>query len=221
MYWLKRGGGLGWFEAINKVGGMSLWKALFGGHAKPAKTQSSQTSAGIDHLPSEFVVFDLETTGLNVETHEIIEIAAILHTKGSNTHATIQSLVVPIKKIPKKITEVTGITQEMVAAGGIPLGEAITSFAEFVGDRRLVAFNAEFDMEFLQAAATKCGRPKFKNNVSCALKMARRAWPGLNGYKLTDLVPHDDAGKAHRALGDAQRALIVYAGAVAQLKSEK
>lgn len=175
----------------------------------------------IDILPDTFIVFDLETTGLNSETHEIIEVGAIRFKKGTNTHDTFQSLVKPKKSVPKKITEITRITQTMVEAEGKPIAEVLDEFAAFVGDLRLVTFNADFDMAFLQAAAAGSGRPPFDNPVSCALKMSRRAWPQRKSFRLDDLAKDGQIndGTAHRALEDARRALIVYAAASAQLKS--
>ena len=174
-----------------------------------------------DHLPPEFVVFDLETTGLDASRHEIIEIAAIRYKKGTTTQDTLQSFVKPTKRVPKKITDLTGITQEMVDAQGEPLVDVLKGFANFVGSCRLVTFNAEFDMAFLQAAARSSGTTEFGNPVSCALKMARRAWPGRKSYRLNDLASDGQfsQGTAHRALEDSRRALIVYAAAVAELKS--
>ena len=175
----------------------------------------------IDLLPETFIIFDLETTGLNASRHEIIEVAAIRFKKGTTTHETLQGLVKPKKPVPQEITDLTGITQEMVDRDGEPLHEVLAAFAAFVGDRRLVSFNAEFDMAFLQAAAKGSGLPAFSNPVSCALKMARRAWPKRKSFRLDDLASDGQfqKGAAHRALEDARRALIVYAAAVAQLKS--
>lgn len=175
----------------------------------------------IDVLPETFIVLDLETTGLKSGIHEIIEIAAIRFKKGTNTHDTFQSLVKPKKAVPNKIIEITGITQVMVESEGRPIGEVLEEFRNFVGELRLVTFNAEFDMAFLQAAATRSGKPAFANPVSCALKMARRAWPQRKSFRLDDLAKDGQIieGKAHRALEDARRALIVYAAAAAQLKS--
>lgn len=109
----------------------------------------------------------------------------------------------------------------MLDRDGEPLHEALAAFAAFVGDLRLVSFNAEFDMAFLQAAAKDCGLRAFGNPVSCALKMARRAWPKRRSYRLDDLASDGQfqKGAGHRALEDARRASIVYAAAVAQLKS--
>lgn len=174
-----------------------------------------------DHLPETFIVLDLETTGLDFNQHEIIEIAAIRYRKGSTNHQTIQALVKPLKKVPKKITEITGITQEMLEAKGEPLADAMREFMAYVGNDRLVTFNAEFDMAFLHAATAQLGLPKLNNPVSCALKMARRAWPKRKSFRLSDLAFDGQfaSGTAHRALEDARCALIVYSAAVAELRA--
>lgn len=173
------------------------------------------------HLPDQFVVLDLETTGLDADKHEIIEIAAIKYTRGQPSQLTFQCLIKPSKRLPKKIIEITGITDEMLEKEGSELHGSLEEFAAFVGGLRLVTFNAEFDMAFLQQAATTCGLPQFNNPVSCALKMSRRAWPKRKSYRLVDLSRDGqiDEGKAHRALEDARRALIIYSAAVAQLKA--
>jgi DNA polymerase III subunit epsilon len=174
-----------------------------------------------DHMPDTFVVIDLETTGLDAGRHEIIEIAAIRYKKGTTTHDTFQALVKPSRKVPSKITEITGITQAMLDAEGEPLAQVLQQLNAFVGSMRLVTFNAEFDMAFLDAAYEKHGFTKPSNPVSCALKMARRAWPQRKTFRLDDLANDGDfaEGRAHRALEDARRALIVYAAATAKLGS--
>jgi len=165
----------------------------------------------IDHLPETFIVLDLETTGLDATRHEIIEIAAIRYRKGNTTHETLQALVKPSKKVPKKITEITGITQEMLETSGEPLADVLREFKAFVGEHRLVTFNAEFDMAFVHAATSQHGLPKLNNPVSCALQMARRAWPKRKTFRLRDLASDGGfaGGTAHRALEDARCALIV------------
>ena len=187
------------------------------------KRKSGQTSqADLSILPERFVVFDLETTGLKPDTHEIIEIGAIRVNRDSDNHDTFQALVKPTKKIPKKITEITGITQDMVEKDGEPLKVLLPQFLEFVGDLPLVSYNAEFDMAFLTAAIRKTQAGKQVNNrVSCALKMARRAWPGLKSYRLPDLAKIGNLSDEdnHRALGDCKRTMIVYTAAAAKLKS--
>lgn len=176
----------------------------------------------LKHLPERFVVFDLETTGLDSSKHEIIEIGAIRVNRDSTEHETFQSLVKPKRKVPKKITEITGITHEMVMADGEALDEAVRGFMEFAGDLPLVSFNAEFDMAFLRKAARDSSL-EVNNEVSCALLMARRAWPGRKSYRLANLAADGnlDGSDAHRALADCKRALIVYAAASARLGSSR
>lgn len=169
----------------------------------------------------EFVVFDIETTGLDPRQHEIIEIAALL-VDGSKIGGaslmnvqTVQCLIKPKRRIPRKITDITGITQNMVDQKGVFLADAIIEFTRFVGGRRLVAYNAKFDVSFIEAAM---GR-ELENPISCALKMARRAWPRLISYKLSEIAKSVDAGSAHRALADSHRALMIYMAAAQVLRS--
>jgi DNA polymerase III subunit epsilon len=185
------------------------------------RRSSGVQQVATSYLPETFVVLDLETTGLDATRHEIIEIAAIRYRKGTTTHETIQALVKPTKKIPKKITDLTGITQEMIEASGEQLSDVLSQFIAFAREDRLVTFNAEFDMAFLHAAVARNGLTKIENPVSCALLMARRAWPNRKSFSLRNLASDGRFadGSGHRALDDARCALIVYAAAVAELKA--
>lgn len=178
----------------------------------------AQPRIRIEHLPQRFIVFDLETTGLDPQRDEIIEIGAIRVNRDSIHHETFQMLVKPTRDVPEQITSLTGITQAMLDAEGVPIEEALPAFLNFVGDLRLVAYNAEFDLGFLEKAAARQSRT-IHNSVSCALKMARRAWPGRRSYRLADLAKDGNLSglNAHRALGDSERALIVYMAAASIL----
>jgi len=168
-------------------------------------------------LPEHFIIADLETTGLDSTKDEIIEIGAIRVNRDSDHHETFQAYVRANKKIPKKITAITGITQAMIDEKGEPLGSVLKEFKDFVGDLRIVTYNAEFDMAFLNAASVHTGGViNFPNPVSCALEMARRAWPRRRSYRLGDISKDGGLSQAgtHRALGDCQRALTVYTAAV-------
>jgi DNA polymerase III subunit epsilon len=169
-------------------------------------------------LPSTFVVFDLETTGLDPARDEIIEIGAVRFSPATEVYDTFRVLVQPTKRIPRMITRINGISQDMVNREGIPLGAAVKQFGDFIRDFPLVSFNAAFDMAFLQNAA-KLQHLTINNSSSCALKMARLAWPNRESYKLSDLA--ENAGLSqdgtHHALLDCKRALIVYIAAVSLL----
>jgi DNA polymerase-3 subunit epsilon len=91
-------------------------------------------------------------------------------------------------------------------------------FLSFVGNSRLVFFNAAFDNAFLSRAMRSMGII-INNPVSCALEMSRRAWPGLKSYKLSDLARSLDTAGNHRALKDCELTVSVYAAAANELRS--
>jgi DNA polymerase-3 subunit epsilon len=175
-------------------------------------------SSALSCVPPQFVVFDLETTGLSPTLDEIIEIGAVRITATSLHHPTLQMLVKPVKPIPKHITRLTSISQAMVDSEGVVLGEAITSFIDFIGDLPLVSYNAKFDMAFLEQSARRCG-VVIKNPATCALEMARRAWPRRESYRLADIASEGglSVDDSHRALGDCRRTVLVYAAAASKL----
>lgn len=180
--------------------------------------RSRSRRANLSMLPEQFVVIDIETTGLDPSKHEIIEIGAVRVRRDSDKHTTFQSLIKPHEEIPKKITQITGIDQELIEKEGEDLESVLNEFVEFIGDLRLVAYNAEFDMDFLRRATEKYGL-SIKNPYSCALKMARRAWPGLRSYKLSDLAGTGGLYTEghHRTLKDCELTITVYTAAASKL----
>ncbi len=99
----------------------------------------------------------------------------------------------------------------MVDGDGLPLSEALIQFKEFIGDLPIVTFNASFDMGFIWKAAKRHGIP-MNNRFTCALKMARRAYPGLSSYRLVDLARMGNLSDedTHRALGDCKRTVPIF-----------
>lgn len=159
-------------------------------------------------LPKQFIVLDLETSGLDPLKHEIIEIGIISVDTSSTQHKTLNTLIKPTKPITKKITQITGITNEQLNLEGVSLDEALAQSLAIIGDRPIVTYNAEFDIAFLESAL----KAPIQNPKVCALKLARKAFPGLKSYKLSEVcralkIPHNNA---HRALGDARATLDVY-----------
>jgi DNA polymerase III epsilon subunit family exonuclease len=186
--------------------------------ATQVRTGSPLPRHDLSVLPEQFIVLDLETTGLSPERNEIIEIGAIRVHRDSSHHDVFQTLVKPKKKVPKFITEMTGISQAMVESNGDPLEVALADFMEFIGDLPLVAFNAQFDMGFLRSAANRNGIV-IKNRYACALKLSRRAWPGLASYRLDELSKMGSSSEedTHRAVADCQRTMIVFAAAASEV----
>lgn len=162
-------------------------------------------------LPHQFVVLDLETTGLSPIVNEIIEIGALKVTLEMNEHSAFQTFVKPTKRVPNNITRMTGITQAMVDEHGIELQSALRQLMEFIGELPLVTYNAQFDMAFLWAAAKRC-HLELPNQYSCALKRARRAFPDFPSHKLSYMAERLSLpdGNQHRAVGDCERAAHVF-----------
>ena len=137
-----------------------------------------ETSAQFD---DEIVCFDLETTGLNNRTDQIIEIGAVL-LKGSEIVDRFDTFVDPGFPIPRKIVELTSITDEMVA-GAPSQEEALNQFLDWAGDRLLAAHNADFDMGFLTEGCKRIGRP-FQNPSLDTLTLSQYLLPDLGKYTL-------------------------------------
>ena len=150
----------------------------------------------------EYVVFDLETTGLSFTDDHITEIGAAIYKDGKMTER-FQTFVDPERKLTQKIVELTGITDEMLQ-GAPKLSEAIPAFLEFCGGRPLAAHNADFDVSFVKEACRKLDLP-FAPTYLDTLVMAQGLLPGLGKYKLNivaDALSLPDFNH-HRAVDDA------------------
>ena len=172
-------------------------------------------------LPMRFVVVDLETTGFSPDVDEIIEIGALFIDREAREEQKFHALVCPTKPIPSRVAEVTQLSHGLLACRGEPLQEALERFLLFIGKHRLVFFNAPFDMGFLEKALDFY-KLQITNPVSCVLRMARQAWPGLPSYKLNQLaktagVPVDGT---HQALRDCRLVLDVYKAAAFELRRD-
>lgn len=156
-----------------------------------------------------FIVADLETTGLNADTDEVIEFAGVQVTPDGVIAGEFSTLVRPARPVPAEITRLTGITQDAIDREGRPLADALRAFAAFVGTHPIFFHNAPFDHGFIKKAASRA-KVKFANPVHDTLPLARQAWPSLVTYKLAALAQHVGAPvPTHRALEDAKAALVV------------
>jgi DNA polymerase-3 subunit alpha (Gram-positive type) len=135
---------------------------------------------------AEFVVFDIETTGLSVTNHKIIEIAAVRMAKGKEIDR-FSTFVNPHEPIPYAITQLTSITDEMVRDAP-DIDPVIREFKRFVGDAVLVAHNAQFDIGFVQHALKQAGEEPLPNPVLDTLELARLLHPTLKNHRLNTLT---------------------------------
>lgn len=151
----------------------------------------------------DYVVFDLETTGLSPETDEIIEISGI-RVRGGKAEEEFSTLVNPGRPIPYAASRINGITDSMVRDAPA-LEDALERFLAFAGEDILVGHNIHtFDMLFLYNGAARALKRAVPNDYVDTLYLARNCLPGLYRYRLTDLAAHFgiDTQGAHRALKD-------------------
>ena len=165
----------------------------------------------------EMVVFDIETTGLSAETCKITEIGAV-KIKDGEVLDRYNSFVNPERPIPQEIVALTGITDEMVADAR-KIDEVLPEFFDFVGDRLLIAHNADFDTGFIRVAAKQLGI-EFKNPYLDTLGLARAIIPEMKSYKLDRLANHYKLGEFnhHRASDDAEMLANIFFKMLEQLK---
>ena len=154
-------------------------------------------------LDLKFCALDLETTGGNLETDQIIEIgmAKIERLKITERKSI---LLRPEIKIPVFIQRLTSIRQKDVQ-NARKIEDCIDEIISFLGDAILVAHNTSFDIPFLNAVLARLGRPKLKNPALCTNLMTKYLLPYLlnsNLNHMSDLF-NIDLPHAHRALDDA------------------
>lgn len=150
-----------------------------------------------------FVVFDIETTGFSSVYDKIIEIGAVKIKNGTIVDR-FSSFINPEVKIPYKINELTGITDDMVKDAET-IDKVLPKFMEFVKDSVLVAHNANFDTSFIRKNCNDLNL-EFKYGIMDTVLLAKYLFPQLNKYKLNIIAKHLGISleNHHRAVDDAK-----------------
>ena len=167
-------------------------------------------------LPTKYVVIDTETTGLDYDFCDIIEVCAIRYSDGKCIDK-FSTLVKPREQfvfnaeteewIPRFvdsfITELTGITNDMLSQAPEP-ATVMPELRAFLGDSILLAHNANFDINFLYDAIGQHCDAALENNFVDTLRIARKVFPDLEHHRLSDVahacnLPSENA---HRAEAD-------------------
>lgn len=161
------------------------------------ENQNLNYGDGVIAFPDDYVVLDLETTGLCAGRDLIIEFAAVKVRNGQVVD-TFQSLCDPGFPIPPAIEAITGITTEMVRNSPNPRS-VLPDFLDFVGDGYIVGHNVLFDVRFITASAGT-----FKNTYIDTMAIFRKLHPRLPHHRLSDMVEfyNKKNDSAHRALSD-------------------
>lgn len=175
-------------------------------------------------LTAPVIVIDFETTGLSSRRHQITEIGALRLLPGEANAPIFHRLIRQPRKLPASIVTLTGITDDLLARDGVEGCDALRDLVEFIGSAPVVTYNTAFDLGFLNAACEQHSvQVPRRGGHSCALRLARKVWPGLPSYRLPDLSARFGFGLdgTHRAVGDAVRAAQVYRIASADYHNRK
>lgn len=172
---------------------------------------SEKAGRCLDTYVSEYVVFDLETTGISCYSDRVVEISAIRVREGKAV-GEFSTLVNPGRPIPYSASSVNGITDDMVADCP-PFQQVLADFLRFAGDEVLVGHNIRsFDMKFLYRDAESFWGKTIGNDYIDTLPFARACLPQLSRYRLTDLAEYYriSVEGAHRALNDCRMNQMVF-----------
>lgn len=170
-----------------------------------------------------YCVFDLETTGLSTRFDHIIEFGGVLVENRDITSAK-QMFIKPPVELSAFTTSLTNITEEHLR-NAPTIEEAMDELLAFIGDRILVAHNAQFDVNFLNDALIRMGREPLKNPVIDTLDLSRSLHADRKAHRLGNIARvyniRYDEEVAHRADYDAKVLAQVYLNMLNDLKHIK
>lgn len=171
------------------------------------------------NIDTEYCVLDIETTGLSFRTNKITELGAVIYKNGEIVEE-FEHFVNPEMPIPEEVVEVTHITDEMVKDAPT-IEEILPKFLEFIGDRVIVAHNADFDVGFIKYYAEKLGY-KLENTYIDTLRLAKDLFPDYKKYKLGIIAEKlgIKVDVAHRALDDVITLVKVFKVMIEMLKEK-
>jgi CRISPR-associated protein Cas2 len=188
----------------------SIYQTLSNEPLKKVNIVSSNVSGrSLKQKNSDIVFIDIETTGLNAETDQIIEVGAIKISSGKEYQ--FHHLVRIDTQIPEVVRNLTKITDEMLSSG-TELEIVISDFQKFIKDSVLVGYNISFDLKFLNKAFGKFSLDLIHNNTQDLMSEAKkrntfqanyRFETTLKTYGINQSVPH-------RALDDAKLLHLLY-----------
>ena len=170
-------------------------------------------------LDDTYVVFDLETTGFSPKNDKIIEIGAVKVQNGKIIDS-FSEFVNPRRPIPYKITELTGISDDMVKYAD-SIDFVLPKFMEFIGDAAVVAHNASFDCSFIEKNCKDLDLP-FNSTILDTVQICRFLYPELKSVKLNIVAKHLGVKLTshHRAVDDAKATGDIFVECIKKIKEE-
>jgi len=172
-------------------------------------------------LETEFIVFDLETSGLYPDKDEILEIAGI-KLRGPEELDRFEVLIQPTRSIPPEVEKIHGLNELFLLVNGKKSREALADFLAFIGPSIVVGHNIkDFDWLFILSHAKKHALPTPKNSLIDTLHLSRQLL-ALPRYTLTDVARHfgHENRNAHRAMPDVEVNAKVFVGLMEKMFSQ-
>ncbi|MBR9921700.1 MAG: GIY-YIG nuclease family protein [Bacteroidetes bacterium] len=170
-------------------------------------------------MSKTYAIVDLETTGGRSNRDRITEVAIVIH-DGVQVINRFESLVNPECPIPYGITELTGISQEMVEDAP-RFFEIAKQVVEMTENCVFVAHNVRFDYSFLREEFKRLGYT-YTRKTLCTVRLSRQVFPGLPSYSLGNLIRHFriKVNDRHRAMADAQATSVLFDKILQEQESE-
>lgn len=158
----------------------------------------------------DYVLLDIETTGLSPQSDDIIEIGAI-KVRQNQIIGQYESLIKINRRLNPFSTKLTGITDEMLK-NGKDVTTALEEFVDFAGKDIIVGHNVNFDINFIYDKCERYLDTYFKNDFIDTMRIAKKVLPNSPNYKLGTLAEHFDIdySQAHRGLKDVEITYEVY-----------
>jgi len=180
--------------------------SLKDGFSKVAKYRNAKkmkTKFNKKIFPENYAVLDIETSGLSVINHQIIEIGVLIVEK-SVIVKTFQSLILSEVNIPESIEQLTGISNEMLKNEGKDIKKVLPEMLELIGELKIVSHNPEFDYSFIRHACKVNNFPLLSNEHIDTMQLSKRYLDTVADYKLSTILKYFNIQheKLHRSLND-------------------
>lgn len=175
------------------------------------KARNINTARQRKMISDDYVIIDLETTGISYKNDRIIEIAALRVRDGEHVDE-FSSLIKIDENIPAEISALTGISDDDINKYGRDERAVINEFIDFIGSDKLVGHNISFDLSFLRVACKRCETVTIKNISIDTLSLSRKKLNNVSDYQLTTVAKamNIDTESAHRALKDCYITYRIY-----------
>lgn len=174
-------------------------------------TKHRLLSVGRKIKEPEYVVIDLETTGLDPSVDKIIEVG-LVHVKQGAVVNQYHCYVNTTRNISDEVKKLTGITNQILEMEGVTEEKAFEDTMRFIEQKEIVGYNIKFDISFLEALGSRMNQDLTITKCKDIMDMARRKIKGLENYKLKTVADYFscDISTMHRALQDCMLIHKVY-----------